>query len=401
MAGSTEDSCETRILKVQPQADPRSYKLSNAVASHPGFHITQVCYYDGMEALNDSYRHDVSPLVNLSSRDRKRGRTAYWKLGQIGVMNPLSAKVIERRLREVAKDDSSRLIHTNGAPDVFGYLAKKGSSLPVVHEIYDTYSLYDSARDRRIRLGGTRNPLILADRRLQHRLNMRWERYVHEHADALVFTSQEMLDKSKELYGDMTAIVVPNGVLKRDLPEHRLDKLSLADGRIHCVYTGALRAGLTHRMIVPQIRQLTKHKDFVLHLYSTSDDATYIRSGLERLIAGKKVILHKPLHYADLYRELTKYDLGVVLLNPGNTELLDVALPNKVFEYVAAGLPVAAPPYKSLSNFLSMYSCGFTVRDWHQDIIANISNLREVDHREEFTIDFHIPSLLKLYRTVV
>jgi hypothetical protein len=97
---------------------------------------------------------------------------------------------------------------------------------------------------------------------------------------------------------------------------------------------------------------------------------------------------------------LTQYDIGVVLLNPGNTELLEVALPNKLFEYVASGLPVAAPPYKSLSTFISRYSCGITVNDWAQDVVTNLADMKEVEFHEEFTIDHYIPALLKLYRAI-
>lgn len=184
------------------------------------------------------------------------------------------------------------------------------------------------------------------------------------------------------------------------MPDVKLAKLGDKDGRIHCVYTGVVRAGLAHRMITPQIRQLTQHKDVVLHIYAAGNDVTYVRSELNDLIAKGKVVLHKPLSYMDLYRELTQYDIGVVLLNPGNTELLEVALPNKLFEYVASGLPVAAPPYKSLSTFISRYSCGITVNDWAQDVVTNLADMKEVEFHEEFTIDHYIPALLKLYRAI-
>ena len=59
MTNSEGDACGTRILKVQPQPDPRSYKLAAAISSHSGFHITRVCYYDGIDSLNESYRSDT------------------------------------------------------------------------------------------------------------------------------------------------------------------------------------------------------------------------------------------------------------------------------------------------------------------------------------------------------
>jgi len=88
----------------------------------------------------------------------------------------------------------------------------------------------------------------------------------------------------------------------------------------------------------------------------------------------------------------------VVLLNATDERLLNAALPNKVFEYVSAGLPIAVPPYKSLESFISKYGCGFTVHDWTHGILDNQSKIKEVPFRDEFTIDYYMPRLLELYR---
>jgi len=88
-------------------------------------------------------------------------------------------------------------------------------------------------------------------------------------------------------------------------------------------------------------------------------------------------------------------------LNPHNECLLNAALPNKVFEYVAAGLPVAVPGYESLRNFLAKYRCGFVVRDWSADISQNLHLIKEVPFRDEYTIDHYVPSLVNLYESLV
>jgi len=304
-------------------------------------------------------------------------------------------------MRVMANHLKSDIVHTCGSPDFLGVIAKKNCHQPVVHEIFDTYSLYDF--DVRIRetdsahRGLINGPLHL----VQNRLNLKWEAQVHTDADALVFTSEEMMRKSLEMYGDFKSIVIPNGVLRSQLPSSRRPKLSLLDGRIHCVYLGAIGGGLAHRMIVPQIREVVSHDHVTLHLYPTTTGAERELSQVDDLITSGHIVVHTPLHYSRLYEELTQYDLGLVLLNAADERLLDVALPNKIFEYAASGLPVAVPSYDSLVNFVSKFSCGFVIEDWSSGIVDNISNIKSVTFRDEFTIDFYLPSLIRLYEMLV
>jgi len=57
-----------------------------------------------------------------------------------------------------------------------------------------------------------------------------------------------------------------------------------------------------------------------------------------------------------LLDEITQYDFGWAGFNVNrkNREHLDVALPNKVFEYVGCGLPVLAFPHKDIRNLKSI-----------------------------------------------
>ena len=67
---------------------------------------------------------------------------------------------------------------------------------------------------------------------------------------------------------------------------------------------------------------------------------------------------------AALLRALPAYDVGWAAFNTGlNAAHLDTALPNKAFEYLASGLPVAAGPHRALRRLVEDEGVGFVVAD--------------------------------------
>ena len=80
-----------------------------------------------------------------------------------------------------------------------------------------------------------------------------------------------------------------------------------------------------------------------------------------------------------LLRQLTSYDYGWVGLNRArNRKHLEIALPNKVTEYVACGLPVLAFPHKAIVYFIIRNLVGLVGND-----VDDISRqLAKCDHSE-------------------
>lgn len=66
---------------------------------------------------------------------------------------------------------------------------------------------------------------------------------------------------------------------------------------------------------------------------------------------------HRP--FAELARYYAAMDLGVILLSPQPNHLR--ALPNKLFDYMAHGIPVLVPDYPSMSSIVRTGPVGWTV----------------------------------------
>ena len=71
---------------------------------------------------------------------------------------------------------------------------------------------------------------------------------------------------------------------------------------------------------------------------------------------------HGPVSPLELLSELTQYDFGLIPLADSRQHHrhLDSALPNKLYEYLAAGLPVIASDFQSLREFITQREVGFT-----------------------------------------
>lgn len=115
-------------------------------------------------------------------------------------------------------------------------------------------------------------------------------------------------------------------------------------------------------------------------------------------------IFHKGLQYEEMLSAMGFYDWGLC----GNVDKFrdwDVAMPNKLFEYMAGGIPIIALNCKEVGRFVEKHGVGISV--------SNVSQIKERwDEREgcqrnvmlkryEFTMEKHIYKLEELYRCVL
>ena len=103
-----------------------------------------------------------------------------------------------------------------------------------------------------------------------------------------------------------------------------------------------------------------------------------------------------------LSEELLKYDFGLVP-HPPDLKVLNIsfALPNKLFDYLAAGLPIAGRNISSLKKFIDKHQIGFTYNT-NQELISNLFNdkCNYTICPERFLMEYQISGLLELYEQV-
>ena len=117
------------------------------------------------------------------------------------------------------------------------------------------------------------------------------------------------------------------------------------------------------------------------------------RASLQRLIAelglGERVRLVPPVPMTDLVREASRFDVGLFAL-PGHSRHNRFALPNKLFEYIMAGLAICVSDLPEMARVVREYDLGVLIGAVEPDAIAAAVNgldRARIDHCKKRALD--------------
>jgi spore maturation protein CgeB len=102
---------------------------------------------------------------------------------------------------------------------------------------------------------------------------------------------------------------------------------------------------------------------------------------------------------------MTQYDFGWAGFNVAkNKAHIDVALPNKTFEYIGCGLPVLSFFHEAQRKFIEKHEVGLAFKDLDemQEKLANKELLSRIqktvlEKRYQFTVERNIHRIIALY----
>jgi glycosyltransferase involved in cell wall biosynthesis len=294
-------------------------------------------------------------------------------------------------LAAVLEEFQPELVHSHNLPDALTVLATAlvAGRVPVIHDVHDLQSLRKTPYEDGFPEPG--DPIDL-------------ERRAIEGSDALVTVSAELLAEIRSRYKvPGHTLVFPNYALRRDLP--RL--LAFSEHRVsvpqRLVYQGTLSVNGGHYDL-REIFGALVGTGVSLDVYPNRDVPEY--HDLASRLPGLTV--HKPLSPADLLRELPSYDFGWCGFNETlNKAHLDTALPNKLYEYLACGLPVLAFPHRAITHVLKEQGLGIVVesaRELGPELARrDLAKLRQRvgAARGRLTVEANIASVVELYEALV
>lgn len=187
--------------------------------------------------------------------------------------------------------------------------------------------------------------------------------------DAVVTVSEELAALIAEDSG-VRAHVVRSIPEDPDLPwrTSEYDPSSV----IRLVHHGAVSASRRTKELVTIAQELGPQASLSLYLTGSSSAIRSIRRRARRV--PNCWVMH-PVPFRDIVPTLTNYDIGLLHLPP-TTANLRVALPNKLFECLHAGLPVVVGPDTAMGRFVLQNECGW-VAETHdpKDFAAVIAAL--------------------------
>ena len=279
------------------------------------------------------------------------------------------------------------LVHSHNLPDSLTVLALDvlDGRVPVIHDVHDLQSLRQTPYE-----DGFDDPDDPAD----------LESAAVEGCAALIAVSQEMLDEIDARHSTPARrLIFANYALERDIaPDASSPRTPSRPPRV--VYQGSLSANGSHYDLRDHFAAIAA-SGLPVDVFPNRAVPAY-RELAARTDGMTVMETHEP---AALLQKLPAYDVGWTAFNTGlNAAHLDTALPNKAFEYLASGLPIAVGPHRALERLVRDHGVGVVVAR-PGDLAgrleeADLGALRErvAESRRRFTVEGHIGALVDLYR---
>ncbi len=325
----SSDNSGFRLLFLQPQPCIRSLKYAEAMKHVLGSKISISLAHMGRE-LKTLYGYG----------DEYFDKVIKWRGESLGSF-----------VSNAVNDTKPDIIHSHNAPDYLTIAASKVSPrTPVIHDTHEILSIHHSgffSRD---------NQESLSRYALQ-------EKTANEQSDGRIYATGEMWKYIQRRYkvNVNNNLVFLNYVSRMYLPKFSEKKLSDKDGQIHIVYIGCVTSLLrqSHYYLLGIFKELADHK-LHIHIHPTSNLITRSNRAYKELGTKNEFVhYHRHTDRRRLLKQLTRYDYGWTGLNRArNRKHLEIAIPNKVFEYVVCGLPVLAFPHKAVRRFIERNGVG-------------------------------------------
>ncbi len=276
------------------------------------------------------------------------------------------------------------LIHVHNEPDWFGHVAKQcHPDVPVVFDAHDLFS---------VRIGK-----VLPD-----------EAKSFSACDAFVYPSVGYKQHCLEIHKDIGIRDKPNIVIYSMCNSDMLAKTPTA--RINAaVYEGGLSIREEDPNI-PEDHRYLDYRDFNEVFRYLSDKGIPIVA----FAANTDAVVHHgesgamvlgPVDHFQLLSHLSRFDWGLVG-SPLKANLQwDYAMPHKLFEYIAAGIPIITWSAAEVAEFVKKHKVGVVVDSWkdipdiydqHEQYRKNVSLVQT-----QFTMEKQIDELIAMYEELL
>ena len=379
-----------KILFIQPKLSRYAYKQIHAISQ-----------FNDIEIYLLYKKSDVS-VQNTNLLERKcRGVCKNLPI----LRYPYQYKVFVKKLRKLIDKWKIDLICAYSMPDDLVVASIETRSVPVVYCVRDLTSTF--------------SPQLLASRvfpkkiayakligktpsYIVYRYILSIEKKSMEESDARIFSTPCMLDYAKHRYkiGD-TNLVFLNYILKEEIPSSNMKKLSNKIGGMHIGFAGNITVSDRYRNFLPFFIELAKNKIHV-HMHVVSGDENSLQVCKKAAEKSEYLHFYPPMPPKKVIEYLSAYDFGIL---PFETELkyYDTILPNKLFDYITAGIPIISSNVMCIKNFITKHNIGFYYKDL-KDLIEKLNYTDPTKfkiERAKFLMDKHVNKLLDIYKKII
>ncbi len=150
-------------------------------------------------------------------------------------------------------------------------------------------------------------------------------------------------------------------------------KYNIPEDKTILIYQGVVLRG---RGIMPLINALRKTEKYAFVIVGEGNLVDEIKPIVDNPDLKGKVFLHPQVNYSELLNITASADIGIGLIEP-ITFSYTLALPNKLFEYVYAGIPVLVSDLPAMTKFVLENGFGEVVSTAfdHQEILEKLMKI--------------------------
>lgn len=185
--------------------------------------------------------------------------------------------------------------------------------------------------------------------------------------DAVLTVNDSIADRMAETYGIERPVVTHNVPERQTVPrtDALRERLGIPAGQRIVLYQGLVRDGRGLERLVKAMRDVP---DAALVIIGDGPAKAELQLYAVYKLPGRAHFLpHTPPD--DLLRLTASADLGVHVPEP-ITESIRLALPNKLFEYLMAGLPVVVADIPEMRRVVEQFEVGLVVDPYDRDGLA-------------------------------
>lgn len=231
------------------------------------------------------------------------------------------------------------------------------------HDITALPACYMAAKLRRKLLIFDAHELPLVDPHVQRLrlitgLATRMLRLMLRSCAGIITVSPPLVRELQRRYGGPLAVLVRNIHTYEAPPptNHLRDYLNLGSDVRIALYQGFLQADRGLDILVRVAQHLTSSTHIVL--LGKGPAAVAITAQIAELGVGDRITIVPAVPYADLLAWTASADIGLTIYQAEYSANVQVYLPNKLFEYLMAGLPVVASAIEAVAEIVQTYDVG-------------------------------------------
>lgn len=285
------------------------------------------------------------------------------------------------------------VFHVHNEPSWFVCAIKEVSHIPVVLDVHDSFLTRSTDEDEQKARAENRPHLRVSTE----------ERNSFQAADALNFVSKPVRDVvTKEFLLNQPNAVLPSFVPATYYQYHTKEWLGglVYEGRVSIPqeFEALKNATGADYCDYRDVAKATGDIGMDFHLYSGRAEKEFLE------IYQDISVVHPGYGYRDLLRQISRHDWGLVG-NTINSPQWQQTTPNKLFDYLAAGVPSVCINAGASSDIVSQYGFGITVNsieelrdEWayHRECRNTLWKVRQ-----QLSMEANIHTLLDLYKAVL